>query len=157
MFSYRRHSYIRRFRVFSISALGAGRQRGVARNPAERCGTLRIAKIRALQQESGNLARPARARRPPAVATLISGGFAYLVFPRWALMGRLPELYGKIRIAKIMELRQEYGNLVILARAYCSPFVATVVFGGFAYLSFARSVLGDNGASRGTPQNASGR
>ena len=68
---------------------------------------------------------PARAMRTPYVANTTYGGFAYLVYPRWALGVNLPEPLGTLRNAKLGDLRLETGNLALPARVFRTPYVAT--------------------------------
>ena len=56
----------------------------------------------------------------------------------------IPLPHGTLRSAKIGELRLETGNLGIPVWVLRLPFVATPIYGGFAYLVFPRCVFVGN-------------
>ena len=115
-------------------------------------GTLRKGKMAELRLSTGDLGNPGLVLRCPIVVTPIYGGFVYLAFPYWLLVGNVrrplnvsrnpTEPRGTPRNAKIWELRLETGDLSMIGLAFCFPFGATPIYGGFAYLVCPHWVLG---------------
>ena len=154
---------LRRFRVFSISALGdvgqwppRGTSPGTQRIATERENGGITTRIRIFRYSWGGLlfflASPPLLRRFRVFCISALG-----VGRQWPPLGKPPgtpaESRGALRIGKRAELRAGSGILGAHGSAFCflsSPHI----YGGFVYLSFPRWVLGVNGHPRGTSPGA---